>query len=186
MRCIYYAYIMHICIICRLVSLKLHYIATDCMLIDLGRWVTTSSLINWRKNEFAQPNFCNDKKLTHVHIRHCPKLLELSLKGSGKVGDESVEDIATCSKLRLLDIQVLKFRLWKIIATHHKNSYIIAILLFLNSFYLPGHPDHREWASRNHWKVPSTVLGEKFGLFWAENSIFLKFDFPHANCKLQL
>jgi len=57
----------------KLVSLKLHYIATDCMLIDLGR--------------------------------HCPKLLELSLKGSGKVGDESVEDIATCSKLRLLDIQ---------------------------------------------------------------------------------
>ena len=46
-----------------------------------------------------------------IDIRHCPKLLELSLKGSGKVGDESVEDIATCPKLRLLDIQVLKFRL---------------------------------------------------------------------------
>jgi len=57
----------------KLVSLKLHYIATDCILIDLGR--------------------------------HCPKLVELSLKGSGKVGDESVGDIATCSKLRMLDIQ---------------------------------------------------------------------------------
>ena len=43
---------MHICIICRLVSLKLHYIATDCMLIDLGRWVTTSSLTIWRKKWF--------------------------------------------------------------------------------------------------------------------------------------
>merc|ERR1712055_1180260 len=48
-------------------------IATDCILLDLGR--------------------------------HCPKLVELSLKGSGKVGDESVGDIATCSKLRILDIQ---------------------------------------------------------------------------------
>ena len=50
MRC--KIYIMHICIICRLVSLKLHYIATDCMLIDLGRWVTTSSLTIWRKKWF--------------------------------------------------------------------------------------------------------------------------------------
>ena len=64
-----------------------------------------------------------------MHIRHCPKLLELSLKGSGKVGDESVEDIATCSKLRLLDIQVgFKTQIVRTIATHHQNSSITAIL----------------------------------------------------------
>jgi len=57
----------------RLVSLKLQYIATDIMLIDLG-------II-------------------------CPRLVELSLKGSNKITDDAAEPISSCGNLVVLDIQ---------------------------------------------------------------------------------
>jgi len=35
----------------------------------------------------------------------CPKLMELSLKGSSKIGDETTENLLACSNLLILDIQ---------------------------------------------------------------------------------
>ena len=63
--------------------------------------------------------YCTDS------TRHCPKLVELSLKGSGKVGDESVGDLATCSKLRVLDIQVCQCH-----DCNHQRCNVNSILLY--------------------------------------------------------
>jgi len=45
-----------------------------------------------------------DSILTKLAV-HCPNLIQLSLKGSGKVTDECVGDISGCSHLTVLDIQ---------------------------------------------------------------------------------
>eukprot|EP00092_Neocalanus_flemingeri_P026042 GFUD01028227.1.p1 GENE.GFUD01028227.1~~GFUD01028227.1.p1 ORF type:complete len:553 (+),score=129.57 GFUD01028227.1:75-1733(+) len=60
----------------KLMSLKIMYIATDIMLIDIGKL--------------------------------CPKIVELSLKGSNKIEDGSADSISTCRNLMILDIQGTK------------------------------------------------------------------------------
>ena len=39
---------------------------------------------------------------------HCPKLIELSLKGSEKITDVSADEISSCKSLRILDLQGTK------------------------------------------------------------------------------
>ena len=39
------------------------------------------------------------------NINNCPKLIEHSLKGSSKIGDETTENISVCSNLMIVDIQ---------------------------------------------------------------------------------
>jgi len=48
-----------------------------------------------------------DNMVTNL-AEHCPKLRELSLKGSSKIGDSSADEISKCRNLGVLDIQGTK------------------------------------------------------------------------------
>ena len=48
-----------------------------------------------------------DQMVTNL-AKHCPKLRELSLKGSSKIGDSSADEIAKCRNIGVLDIQGTK------------------------------------------------------------------------------